>query len=90
MKFIIQTNVIVQLRKQDMFNDEKSTNPPGLFKVNNTDKINSFQINVLFLYPLKTSENFWDFYFFRGYRKRTLFRNKLIITLKIRKGQLQR
>ena len=33
---------------------------------------NSFQVNVLFLYPQKTSEKLWFSDVFRGYRKGTL------------------
>ena len=33
---------------------------------------NLFQVNVVFLYPLKTSENLWFSDVFRGYRKGTL------------------
>ena len=39
---------------------------------------NLFQVNVVFLYPLKTSENLWFSDVFRGYRKGTLTWNGLI------------
>ena len=38
--------------------------------------INAFHVTDLFLYPLKTSENFW-FSVFRGYRKRPVAWNGL-------------
>ena len=39
--------------------------------------INSFHATVLFLYPLKISENFWFSDVFRGYRKRPVAWNRL-------------
>ena len=41
-----------------------------------------FSSNVLFLFPLKTSENVWFSDVFRGYRNETLGENRLRLTLK--------
>ena len=40
-------------------------------------KLNRFQVNVIFLYPLKTSENLWISDVFRGHEHRTLALNGL-------------
>ena len=37
------------------------------FVLNHDTKQNSFEANVLFIYPLKTSENLWCSEVFRGY-----------------------
>ena len=41
------------------------------------DTLNPFLVNVLFLHPLKTSENLWFSNIFRGYRNGTLLWNGL-------------
>ena len=40
-------------------------------------KLNRFQVNVIFLYPLKISENLWISDVFRGHGNRTLALNGL-------------
>ena len=43
-----------------------------------TFHVNPSRVPGFFLYPLKTSENLWVFYVFRGYRKRPVVFNGLI------------
>ena len=66
------------IRKPYGFSDVFRELGKGLFGTNGLMYFNPFHTNVLFIYPLKTSENLCFYYAFSGYRNGILGWNGLI------------